>query len=231
MNEPAREQLIPQGLRKLYQNPLASPEDVAGFRLEGEGALTFPMKRLRLESTRSAEEGQKANLVLWCPETFPGDLAVSWEFRPLKEPGLAILFFAAQGAGGKDLFDPSLPRRTGEYEQYHHGSMDAFHISYFRRMWTEERQFHTCNLRKSYGFHLVAQGADPLPDVPDMNGPYRMLVLKQGARVTFAINGLVLFTWEDDGSSYGPLLAGGRIGFRQMAPLIAEYGDLVVYGE
>lgn len=231
MNEAAREQLIPQGWRKLYQNPLASPEDVAGFRLEGEGALTFPMKRLRLESTLSAEEGQKANLVLWCPETFPADLAVSWDFRPLKEPGLAILFFAAQGAGGKDLFDPSLPPRTGEYEQYHHGAMDAFHISYFRRMWTEERQFHTCNLRKSYGFHLVAQGADPLPDVPDMNGPYRMLVLKQGARVTFAINGLVLFTWEDDGSSYGPLLAGGRIGLRQMAPLIAEYGDLIVYGE
>lgn len=94
--------------------------------------------------------------------------------------GLAILFFAAAGAGGKDLFDPSLPARTGEYDQYHHGEMDAYHISYFRRMWEEERAFHTCNLRKSYGFHLVAQGADPLPDTADMTADYRMLVVKRG---------------------------------------------------
>lgn len=107
--------------------------------------------------------------------------------------------------------------------------MNAFHISYFRRMWEEERSFHTCNLRKSYGFHLVAQGADPLPDVADMTAAYELLVVKRGSTVTFAINGLQLLHWTDDGSSYGPLLAGGRIGFRQMAPLIAEYSDLVVY--
>lgn len=221
--------LIPEQWREIYRNTLTDPEQTAGFRMEGDGTVTFPMGRLRLESTRDASEGQKANVVFWCPEVFPGDLAVSWTFRPLREPGLAILFFAAAGAGGKDLFDPSLPARTGEYDQYHHGEMNAFHISYFRRMWKEERSFHTCNLRKSYGFHLVAQGADPLPDVADMTSAYEMLVVKQGAAVTFAINGLPLLQWTDDGSSYGPLLAGGRIGFRQMAPLIAEYSDLIVY--
>ncbi|KUP21037.1 DUF1961 family protein [Paenibacillus sp. DMB5] len=221
--------LIPEQWREIYRNTLAGPEQTAGFRMEGDGAVSFPMGRLRLESTRDASEGQKANVVFWCPEVFPADLAVSWTFRPLREPGLAILFFAASGAGGKDLFDPSLPARTGEYDQYHHGEMNAFHISYFRRMWEEERSFHTCNLRKSYGFHLVAQGADPLPDVADMTSAYEMLVVKQGAAVTFAINGLPLLRWTDDGSSYGPLLAGGRIGFRQMAPLIAEYSDLIVY--
>lgn len=222
-------QLIPAGWRRLYYNPLRSPQDTAGFRLEGDGAVTFPLRRLRLESTRSPE-GQKANLVYWCPEEFPADLAVSWEFRPIREPGLAILFFSAAGEGGKDLFDPSLPRRTGEYDQYHHGAMNAFHLSYFRRMWAEERQFHTCNLRKSYGFHLVAQGADPLPGVADAVGPYRMLIVKKGPSITFAINGLPVLSWTDDGLSYGPLLAGGKLGFRQMAPLIAEYAELTVYG-
>ncbi|UQZ35653.1 DUF1961 domain-containing protein [Paenibacillus sp. PK3_47] len=220
---------VPEHWREIYHNSLAGPEQMDGFRMEGDGITSFPMGRLRLESTRSAEEGQKANIVLWCPEDFPADHAVSWKFRPLREPGLAILFLAAAGWEGKDLFDPSLPARTGEYDQYHHGAMNAFHISYFRRMWQEERSFHTCNLRKSYGFHLVAQGADPLPDVADMSEEYQMLVVKQGAEVTFAVNGLPLLHWSDDGSSFGPVLGGGKVGFRQMAPLIAEYSDLTVY--
>ena len=235
MTNPSRkatvEGLIPETWKAIYHNPLATADDVAGFRMEGEGAISFPLQRMRLESTIDAEAGQKANVVLWFPEEFPTDLAISWNFRPLREPGLAILFLAAKGAGGKDLFDTTLPRRTGEYEQYHHGEMDTYHISYFRRRWVNEREFHTCNLRKSYGFHLVAQGADPLPGVGDMTEPYRMLVVKCGAVVSFAINELPIFTWIDDGISYGPLLTGGKIGFRQMAPLIAEYSDLTVYGQ
>lgn len=230
MSQRARSSLIPQEWNCLYANPLQSPADVAGFKMEGAGAVSFPRGWMRLESIRSAAEGQKANLVFWCPEELPANVAISWRFRPIREPGLAILFFSARGAGGKDLFDPSLPRRTGEYEQYHHGMMDAFHISYFRRMWAEERQFHTCHLRKSYGFHLVAQGADPLPGVTDSADYYNMLVLKRGPTITFAINDLQVLSWEDDGVSCGPPLAGGKLGFRQMAPLIAEYAELAVYG-
>ena len=45
----------------------------------------------------------------------------------------------------------------------------------------------------------------------------------------FFVDGLLVFTFEDDGSSYGPLLGGGRIGFRQLAPMAGEYGNLKVY--
>jgi hypothetical protein len=31
-----------------------------------------------------------------------------------------------------------------------------------------------------------------------------------------------------DGKTYGPILDRGKIGFRQMTPLIAEYANLVV---
>jgi hypothetical protein len=48
----------------LYENPLASPDDLAGFRMEGDGAVSFPLGRLRLESVRPAEDGQDANVVL-----------------------------------------------------------------------------------------------------------------------------------------------------------------------
>lgn len=213
----------------IYSNPLDSPEAIADFRLEGQAACSFPLGRLRMENAADPKEGQKSNFVLWCPESFPADLSVEWDFWPIREPGLCILFFSAQGRQGEDLFDPALAQRTGEYDMYHHGDIHAFHISYFRRRYPEERAFHLCNLRKSYGFHMVAQGADPIPPVADAAGPYRMRVDKLGAKVAFYINDLLIFEWEDDGAAFGPLLGGGKLGFRQMAPLMAEYANLKVY--
>ncbi|GAA1676125.1 YesU family protein [Kribbella yunnanensis] len=205
----------------LYNNPLATADDLAGFRLEGDGAVSFPMGRLRLESTRSPDDGQDANVVLWCPENFPADIVVEWDFWPIREPGLCILFFHAAGRNGEDLFD--LAPRTGPYEQYHHGDLDTYHVSYFRRRWPDERAFHTCNLRKSHGFQLVAQGPDPLPSVADAQGPYRMKLSVRRGLITFAVNDLVSFEWYDDHP-----LTGGKLGLRQMAPMIGEYANLRV---
>lgn len=204
-----------------YHNPLASADDLKGFRLEGDGAMSFPRGRLRLESLRPAEDGQDANIVLWCPAEFGPDIVVEWEFWPIREPGLAILFFAARGRAGEDLFD--LAPRTGPYEQYHHGDLNAYHVSYYRRMWPSERRLHTCNLRKSYGFHLVAQGPDPLPAVLDASGPYPMRLTVAGGEVRFEVADLLSFRWRDDDP-----LPGGKIGFRQMAPFIGEYANLRV---
>ncbi len=212
----------------VYENPLAAESDAAGFRLEGEARISFPNGRLRMENLRDPAEGQRSNFVFWCPETFPADVSIEWAFWPVREPGLCILFFAAKGRSGEDLFDPSLIARTGDYKQYHHGDINALHVSYFRRRWPEERAFHTCNLRKSYGFHMVAQGADPIPPVADATPPYRIQVVKCGGNVAFSINELPIFSWRDDGVGYGPVLGGGKIGLRQMAPLVGEYANLVV---
>lgn len=214
----------------IYENAFADPSDVVGFRLEGDAAVTFPQGRMRMENRRDPGEGQAANFVYWCPENFPSDIVVSWDFWPIREPGLCILFFSAIGGEGQDLFDDSLAERAGEYNQYHSSDINALHVSYFRRKFEDERAFHTCNLRKSHGFHLVCQGADPLPSVPDATPPYRIQVVKCGPNVTFSINDLQIFDWVDDGESYGPILGGGKIGFRQMAPLIGEYANLVVRG-
>ncbi|MEV0147491.1 MULTISPECIES: DUF1961 family protein [unclassified Nonomuraea] len=215
-------------MTEIYRNRLAGPDDLEGFRMEGAGAVSFPMGRMRLESLRPPADGQAANLVLWCPEDFPADVRIEWDFWPVREPGLAILFFHARGRGGEDLFDPALARREGPYEQYHSGDIDAYHVSYFRRMWTSERKLHTCNLRKSHGFHLVAQGPDPLPAVLDAEGPYAMRLDIRAGEVTFSVNDLVSFSWMDEGLVGGPALVGGKVGFRQMAPLIGEYGNLRV---
>ena len=137
--------------------------------------------------------------------------------------------FSAMGCNGEDLFDPSLAPRDGQYNLYHSGDINAYHISYFRRKWEDERGFHPCNLRKSKGFHLVAQGADPIPDCADALESYHIRITKNKGRIDFAINDLTVFSWQDDGKEYGPVLGGGKIGFRQMAPMIGEYSDLKVY--
>ena len=213
----------------LYENPLSGDLDIADFHLEGNAKITFPNGRMRMENELDAAQGQKANYVLWCPESFPSDLYIEWDFLPIQEPGLCILFFAAQGRNGEDLFSEVLASRTGEYVQYHHGDIDAFHVSYFRRKELDERAFHTCNLRKSYGFHLVAQGGDPIPDADEVTEPYKISVLKYQNQIAFYINELEIFSFEDDGKTYGPMLNGGKIGFRQLAPLVAEYANLKVY--
>ena len=214
--------------KTIYANALASQSDVTGFRLEGDAAITFPNGRMRMTSLRDPVEGQKANFVYWCPENFPSDIEITWEFSPIKEPGLSILFFAARGRNGEDLFDPRLKPRKGPYSHFHHGDINALHISYFRRIVPEVRAFHTCNLRKSYGSYIVASGADPMPTVRDARNPYRIRLVKFGGRVAFFINDLPILDWTDDGTRYGKILQGGKIGFRQMAPFVAEYGNFLV---
>ena len=130
---------------------------------------------------------------------------------------------------GEDIFSSELTPRTGEYHLYHHGDINALHISYFRRRYAEERAFHTCNLRKSYGFHMVAQGADPIPSVEDVTAPYQIKLVKMGVRVEVYIDNLRILEWVDDGKTYGDILRGGKIGFRQKAPLTAEYANLKVF--
>ncbi|WP_028611271.1 DUF1961 family protein [Paenibacillus harenae] len=218
-----------EGLTLIYENKLAAEEDVRSFRLEGQAKLTFPNGRLRMENAIDPSKEQAANYVFWCPEQFPGDIQVEWDFWPVREPGLCMLFLAASGMNGEDLFDPGLQARTGQYEHYTFGDIRALHISYFRRRYPDERGFHTCNLRKSYGFHLVAQGADPIPNVEDCLSPYHLKLSKRGAEFRLSINDLPVLEWADDGEAYGPVLGSGKIGFRQMAPLIAEYANLKVY--
>lgn len=213
----------------VYENPLCSEHDLEGFVLEGNADIRFQDGTMIMKNKLANELGQKANYVLWCPEHFPADVQIEWDFRPMTNEGLCMLFFAAAGIHGEDLFDESLQKRTGEYNQYHSGDINAYHVSYFRRKEPDERAFHTCNLRKSKGFYLVAQGADPIPDAADAMDFYHICVRKKNGQISFSVNDLCVFTFMDDNETYGSLLGEGKIGFRQMAPLTAAYRNLKVF--
>lgn len=212
----------------LYSNSL-SADSMSNWIREGPVAITDGCDGVVLSSTVDADLlGDHAHFTVWCPQKFPDRIRVNWEYRPVAGAGLAMVFFGAQGASGVDLFSPELATRTGYYPQYHSSDINALHISYQRHKHASERAFRTCNLRKSAGFHLVAQGADPLPNTEDGEGYYDVELLKDGPHVTFAINGLILLDWTDDGVTTGPPVGAGYLGFRQMAPLQAAYRNLSV---
>lgn len=218
-----------QKKKLFYQNPLACLKDVEGFVLEGQAEISFPDGRLRIRNTMDESEGQAANIVYWCNQEFPDRVELSWDFYPISAKGLCVFFFSAGGRHGEGIFDSSLSVRTGEYQMYHSGDINAYHISYYRRMYESERAFLVANLRKSYGFHLVAQGADPIPYPPDACPPYHIRVIKYENTIRFYINDLLIFQYLDDGTAYGEILTKGMAGFRQMAPMIGEYSNFQVY--
>ena len=97
----------------IYENLFAKKDDIEDFVLEGKADITFENGCMRMKNALEASLGQMANFVLWCPKEFPKDIRVEWEFRPLSDVGLCILFFAAAGKGNRDLFDPSLLKEQG----------------------------------------------------------------------------------------------------------------------
>lgn len=219
----------------IYENPLVSENDTKDFIMEGDASVSFPEGKMRLENNLDPSLGQASNYVYWCNEKLPDSVIIEWNFKPLNDDGLAIMFFSADGQDGKDLFDRSLAKRDGQYKQYHSSDINAFHVSYYRHSTDSESNFNVCNLRKSAGFKMVAQGADPLPAAKYVKEPYRMKVIKDKEVVRFyitdPITGIELMPFEfiDNEEENGKFLEGGYIGFRQKAPLIGEYSDLKVY--
>ncbi|MEO0550794.1 MAG: DUF1961 family protein [Pseudomonadota bacterium] len=213
----------------LYANPLAKVEDVEGFQLEGSAHVSFDNQRLILENARPPEDGQAANYVFWCPEVFPADVEISWEFQALREPGLCVFFFGASGlVNGQNvsLFDPRLAKREGLYPQYTQSDVSALQISYFRRRFLDEQRLHVSVLRKAPGFELLDRQADPLPSAETMKNAYKMRLRRKGRHIQFFIEDLTVIDWV--APSDLPLPDGGRLGFRQMAPLKAAYSNLKV---
>lgn len=212
--------------RLLYRNTFNTTDCIATWIAEGPLNASVTNGTLELRGAGKPDD----YFVYWLSDIFPDRVRITWEFSPTQEPGLAMFFFGGMSVTGGSIFDTGLAPRNGSYSQYHSGDIRVLHASYFRRRWPEERAFHVANLRKSPGFHLVAQGADPLPPVPDANGAfYKIEVVKDRRDVRFSINGLLLFSWKDTSPETGPVVRGGRIAFRQMQPLIARYRNLEVW--
>lgn len=208
----------------LYETSLATPADAGDWILEGPGVITHRDGWLTMKSQRP--DGPQGHLVYWCPKVFPDRFVAEWEFELLEPKGLCIVFFAARGHDGKDLFDPALPRRSGIFTEYTEGALDAYHISYFANTPAVPRA--VANLRKNAGFFCLSNG--PVGVTSGRPGTiHRAVLVKDGAHLRMSVDGRTIIDYTDDGQRAGPVLTDGRIGLRQMQWTHARYRNFRVH--
>lgn len=177
--------------------------------MEGPGQTEFKEGWMHLYSPN--EEGHH---VFWCPEDFPGTFIAEWELQN-EEPdaGLCIVFFAAKGINGEDIFDPSLKQRDGVFRQYTKSDLNAYHISYYANG-KDSPGREISHIRKNAGFHLVQQGEPGIP--VSSTDIHKVQLVKDNNRILMYVDGRKIIDWTDDGKEYGPVLQGGKLGLRQM---------------
>ncbi len=203
----------------LYENTLAAAANIEGWQLEGPGRITFKDGWMEMASP---DEGphSKGHHTFWCPFTAPANYLLEWEFKKLNTEGLHILFIDAMGLDGKDIFDPALKPRDGDFKQYWNGDIRNYHFSY-------SDEGHIVRVNKNPAKTLFSMGRRPNYEP---GKAYRLAILKQGSRIAFTIDGKTCFDTEDNEAQYGAVWKGGKIGFRQMSPGRSAYRNLRVRG-
>jgi hypothetical protein len=206
----------------LYENALADANDIKDWVMEGPGVTEFRDGWMHMYAP-----GEEGHHVFWCPEDFPGSLVAEWELQNMEpDAGLCIIFFSANGVDGKSIFDPSLPERNGVFRQYTKGALNCYHISYYANG-KDKPGREISHLRKNKGFHLVHQGAPGIP--VQSTAIHRVRLIKENARIRMYIDDRKIIDWTDDGEEYGPVLQGGKMGFRQMQWTHFRYRNFKVW--
>lgn len=213
--------------RVLYQTPLAQPDEVHPWVMEGPGEVAFADGWMKMWSTRpDAPKGTNGHIVFWCPVDFPASFIAEWDVQILEDDGLTIVFFAAEGAEGEDIFDPGLPPRDGTFTDYTRGAVTSYHISYYASTPSFPGRA-TANLRKNNHFYLVASGPVAIP--ARSKAVHRLRLIKDGPHVQFQTDGKVILDYTDPGGPrYGPVHAGGKIALRQMQWTVGQYRNFRV---
>lgn len=218
---------VPEPGRMLYQANFDHPESVSGWVMEGPGKVEFKEGWMHMFSPNEA-----GHHVFWAPQDFPDSFLARWEAQNLEtDAGLVIVFLAARGVNGEDIFDPSLPSRDGTFTQYTEGSIKSYHISYYANAAHNPDRGHA-NLRKNNTFTLLQEGKVGIPT--DSTDQHQISLVKEGPRVRLYIDERKVIDYTDatpvvDGVDTGAALGAGKIGFRQMQWTHFRYRNFRVY--
>jgi hypothetical protein len=214
--------------RPVYETSFESADVLKSWRLEGGKQMRISDGCLILESD-PAQKGKDGkcidHLVCWLVKELPADFLIEFTVRPSnRKEGLNIVFFSVRGLKGENIFDPNLSSRDGTYRQYHSGDLNGYHTSY----WAAGRG--TANLRKSKGFHLVAEGKDLICDAP-ADAFQTVRVYNRGGKIRLTVDDVLALAWDDDGKIKGPAPGqSGWFGLRQMGHTQrCEYGHVKVH--
>ena len=218
---------LPAKGQLLYDNSLNDRQNVNDWIMEGPGNTKFINGWMQMHSPN--EQGHH---VFWCPIEFPDSFIAQWEVQNLKyDAGLVIVFFAAKGTNGEDIFDPTLPARDGTFDQYTLGKIKSYHISYYANAAHNPDRAHA-NLRKNNTFSLLQQGQKGIATLS--SAIHQIRLLKQANHIQLFIDDRKVIDYVDDqptvnGVDTGRPLEGGKIGFRQMQWTHFQYRNFKVW--
>jgi len=198
--------------------------DLSDWVVEGPSDVRIEDSRLFVKSLtgEGAPRSGMPGVLVWRKVDLPADFVAEWDFTPISRPeGFFLVFFAAQGKGGEDLFDPSLPTRNGEFPAYTQGAINCYHISYCRNY------RNSVNLRKNAGLNLVC--STELSVVREPGRTHHVELAKKGGYVRMRVDGAVCLEWLDEGQTLGPVLDSGKFGLREVYDTEGYYDTIRVY--
>lgn len=206
----------------IYKNPMSTPDDLDDWYATHGNPTIKPSPdnegMLRIQSDE--------HFFLWNKQIFSDRIAISYDFMPIARKnnrGLAMIWCSVTGPNGEEI-------RTQT------GNMNGMRVAYFRRnKYNKEVFFNMISFRKYWHGNNPTMGyrPDPIPSPQHVIKPFRIRMVKHGPYVEFSIHDRVngdtvdLLEWKDDGS-LGKILKGGRLGFRQMRGLVADYNNFKV---
>lgn len=193
----------------VYENSLTEQALLSGWVMEGPGVVSFEDDRMHMRSPNEA-----GHHVFWCPQEMPESFIAEWEVQNQEtDAGLCIVFFAAKGINGEDIFSADLSERDGAFKSYIKGDINNYHISYYANAKNKPGREIT-NLRKNRGFHKVQSQYAGIPT--ESTAVHQVKLIKHKGTIQMFIDGRTVVDWTDDGEQYGPILGSGNIGLRQM---------------
>lgn len=213
---------IPEKGKLIYQNTFTDKSQMKGWRMEGPGKIKFENDWMEMYSP-----DKKWDHVFWCPVDFPESFVAEWQMqnRDTTE-GLTIIFFAAKGSHGEDIFDPDLPARDGTFKYYNKGRINCYHISYYANN-PKSPERDDSHLRKDPMFSLLQTGEKGISK--NSTGIHQIQLIKNKGTIMMYVDGRKIIDYIDDGKQFGLIYTSGKIGFRQMRWTDFRYRDFKVW--
>ena len=171
---------------------------------------------------------EPSHMVVWNKSRFPADMMFEFTVNHQgSDNGLTLVFFAAEGQQGQDIFDLDLPPRNGVYRNYNKGALANYTVSYWSRnkkpSLVARGEAYSNRIRKNPGANVLATNAS-LTDKCNACD-YRVRILKAGGTITAEINGTVVNRVTDT-DPHGA----GYIGLRSMLGVDkVSYDDFSVW--
>ena len=172
---------------------------------------------------------EPSHMVVWNKNRFPADMMFEFTVNHHgSDNGLTLVFFAAEGAQGQDIFDLELPSRNGIYRNYNKGRLRNYTVSYWSRnkkpSLVAKGEQYTNRIRKNPGANIIATD-DSLTDKCN-DCDFKVRILKVAGNISVEINGVVANHVVDPDAPHG----GGYIGLRSMEGVDkVSYDDFKVW--